>query len=336
MVIGVVVVTYNAADAILGCLESLLASKGVDLRIVVVDNASSDTTVETIRDWAGADQPWQAPATAPFSPVPHGPVALVEGAPLPGGPAIGLIRSTENLGFAGGVNLGLRALRAEAGIEAFWILNPDCMASETTALCLQDCARKTGRFAVIGGRVYYSTPEDMIQSDGGRVSLWTGNCFPFNLGRIGRDVPAPDNAALDYIAGSHMFVSRAFLDRAGLMPEDYFLFYEEVDWCLRRGDLPLLFCPGATVFHDGGHSIGSATLQRGPSPTASYFMGRSRIRFIRRHRPIAVPLVFAFNLAKACRYLLRGQRAAGLALLRGTFGLGPSAAVRAHIGRSPR
>ena len=332
MVTGVVVVTYNASDVVIGCLESLLANQGVDLRIVVVDNASSDMTIKTIHDWASGGGLW-SDKDAPFKPVPHGSMALVNGAPQAGERAIGLISSAENRGFAGGVNLGLQALLTLPEIDNFWILNPDCMAGSETALKLENCARQAGSFGVIGGRVYYSSPPQMIQSDGGRVNLWTGNCIPFNLARIGRDVPAPENAMLDYIAGSHMLVSRTFLTQAGLMPEDYFLFYEEVDWCLRRGDLPLLLCIDAEVYHDGGHSIGSATMSRGPSPTASYFMGRSRMKFVMRHRPIALPIAFAFNTVKACRYFLRGQYAAGVALLRGTIGMGPSAAVRKHIGR---
>ena len=179
MVIGVVVVTYNASDVVIGCLESLLASQGVDLRIVVVDNASSDLTIETIHDWASGGGLWSG-NNAPFKPVPHGPMGLVSGAPQAGERAIGLISSAENRGFAGGVNLGLQALLTLPEIDNFWILNPDCMAGSKTALQLENCARQAGSFGVIGGRVYYSSPPQMIQSDGGRVNLWTGNCIPFN------------------------------------------------------------------------------------------------------------------------------------------------------------
>lgn len=333
MAVGVVVVTYNASEIILDCLESLLASKGVDLRILVVDNASSDQTVEIIHRWALGEIHWSG-EHKPFTPVAHGPIGLIDGPPMPGLREIGLVRSAANLGFAGGVNLGLKALLPCPEIDQFWILNPDCMAENETAVRLEEFALSTGRFGVIGGRIYYSSPPLMIQSDGGRINLWTGTCVPFNMTRIGRAVPAPANMALDYISGTHMFVSRTFIDRAGLMPEDYFLYYEEMDWCMRRGDLPLLLCVTAAVHHDGGHSIGSATINQGPSPMSSYFMGRSRMRFVRRYRPAALPITFVYSAAKACRYILRGQYGAGFALLRGIMGMGPSATVQQRIGHS--
>ncbi|MGB3148109.1 MAG: glycosyltransferase family 2 protein [Paracoccaceae bacterium] len=334
MAIGVVVVTYNASGVILDCLESLMANRDSDLRVVVVDNASTDDTVQTIRDWATGKRRWEPSAGQPFEPVSHGPVTLVDRTPEAGATNIGLIVSPENHGFAGGVNLGLKALIAHPDIEYFWVLNPDCVAENLTAATLESFARETGRFGVIGGRVYYATPPLMIQSDGGRINLWTGTCIPYNMTDIGRDVVPPKPGTIDYVSGAHMFLSRAFIERVGLMPENYFLYYEEMDWCLRRGDLPLLLCPEGAVHHVGGHTIGSATINQGPSPMAAYFMGRSRMLFVARFRLAALPIAFLYSSAKAIRHILRGQTKTGLALLRGTFLIGPSAEIRQRIGRN--
>lgn len=336
MTIGVVVVTYGAEDVIADCLESLMASRGVDLRIVVVDNASQDGTVRAIRDWAAVPQA-QARAGRPFDPVPHGPVPLVEDAEairrLSAG-EVGLVLSGENKGFAGGVNLGIEALRANPGVDHFWVLNPDCMTPEDTPAKLEARARAEGRYGVIGGRIYYCEPMDMIQNDGGRVNGWTGTCLPFNLGAVGRDTPSPPDGTLDYACGAHMLVSRDFLEVAGLMPETYFLYYEEIDWCMRRGGLPLLMDVDAAVHHHGGASIGSATLRHGPSPLSAYFMTRARMIFMRRHRPLGLPVALGYVTLKALRALLRGQGASGVAALRGAWGLKPSDVILKRIGRA--
>lgn len=333
MTIGVVVVTYNASDVILDCLESLLASHGADLRIVVVDNASSDDTVARIRAWAKTPALWKGPQrNAHFTPRPHTPLKLVEKVPAARSEEVALIAHPVNTGFAGGVNIGLRLLQTDPEVDYFWILNPDCVTENETAARLEaEATRAAGRFSLIGGRIYYKLPDLMIQSDGGRINFLTGICHPFNLGQTGREVPAPAAADLDYIAGAHMFASRAFLDRAGLMPEEYFLYYEEMDWCCRRGDLPMLYCAEAAVHHDGGHSLGSATLQQGPSAMATYFMGRSRMHFIRRYRPMALPLTFGYSAAKALKYLIKGQFPAASGLLRGICGLRPSAEVAQRL-----
>lgn len=336
MTTGVVLVGFNAEDIIVECLESLLASRGADLRIVVVDNCSRDATSQVLRSWARGETALP-PAAAPraFTPLAHGKIALVEdpaGLRQLGAGEVGLIRSETNLGFAGGVNLGLALLQANPEVEYFWVLNPDCTTQDTTAARLEARARAEGRFGVIGGRILYSYPENVIQSDGGRVNLWSGICVPYNLFQPADKVAAPAEASLDYISGAHMFLSCDFLQQAGFMPEDYFLYYEEVDWCLRRGDLPLLFEKDAVVYHLGGHTIGSATKDKGPSPLSAYFMNRARRKFITRYRPLALPVSALYSTARALRALLRGQSAAGKAALRGIWGLGPTREMLEKIG----
>ena len=336
MTTGVVLVTYNCADIIVDCLESFLASAGADLRIIVVDNCSRDSTVETVRAWAKGETVLKTTDwPRPFVPVAHGAVPLVED------PAqvrqlargeVGLIRSPVNSGFGGGVNLGLEALLANPDVAYFWVLNPDCMAEPATAARLEMRARSVGRFGVIGGRILYTQPENTIQSDGGRINLWTGICVPYNMTCPGDSTAPPVEATLDYIAGTHMFLSREFIAQAGLMPEDYFLYYEEMDWCQRRGDLPLLFEAAAAVHHHGGHTIGSATLGKGPSALSAYFLNRARMKFIAKYRPVALPLGAAYSTARAVRALLRGNFAAGTAALRGVWGFGPTSQMMAKIG----
>ena len=85
------------------------------------------------------------------------------------------------------------------------------------------------------------------------------------------------------------------------------------------------------MHHDGGHTLGSATMQRGPSPMSAYFMGRSRMRFVARYRPYAVPVAFVYGVAKVAKHMLKRQTGAGLALLRGICGFPPSRAVREKL-----
>ena len=338
MTIGVVVVTYNASDTIIKCLESLIASKDADLRIVVVDNNSRDSTPQLLRDWAaGASALRPAAGFRTPDAARHGLVSLVENQPqilCLGGGEIGLITTAENRGFAGGVNLGLKALVANPDVDFFWILNPDCIVPQGTAQRLESLAQSAGKFSIIGGRVYYLNDPDVIQSDGGWVNLWTGVCKSRHLGKLRSDVDKKENVQLNFVGGGHMLVSRNFLAKAGYMPESYFLYYEEVEWCLRRGNLPIIFDTEAAVYHHGGHSIGSETLAKGPSPLSAYFLNRARIKFVARHRPIGLPLSWLYCCVRAIRSLMRGQNDAGMAALRAIMGLPPTADMLRKIGRS--
>lgn len=338
MSLGVVVVTYNAEDVIAQCLASLASSVASDLRVVVVDNASKDDTCQRIQQWAsGAFEVGDIDGI--FSVTEPVRTTLIEcdsnseDLSLDTG-QIALVRLRENLGFAGGVNVGIKSLLRMPMVEAIWILNPDCVVEATTAQKLIETAHAVKPFGVIGGRIYYSSPKLMIQSDGGRISLWTGTCYPFNMTAIGRDIRAPEDSELDYIPGTHMVVSREFIQHAGLMPEQYFLYYEEMEWCLRRGKLPLVFAANAPVHHIGGHTAGSATINNRPSPLAAYFMARNRIRFIARMRPAALPVAFFYGIAKALRCLWRKEFMTALAMFRGLLGMGPTRKIKEIIGRA--
>lgn len=331
--LGVVVVAYGSADVILDCLESLVASTGVRLAIVVVDNASPDGTPDLVRRWASGAP--HAPPPLPFPLLPsRGPRPLRASgeSPLPEeGHGVTLIEAGGNGGFAAGVNLGLARLAAEPALDRFWILNPDSVVPPGTARALATHPAPPGGFALLGGRVLYLDDPDRIQIDGGTIDRRTGVTGNLGLGQSHRATPPPDPARVDFVTGASMVASRAFHERAGPLPEHYFLYYEEVDWALRRGGLPLLHCPEALVFHRAGTAIGSPAPGRPASPFSLYFKHRGRLRFVRRHLPLALPGAWAYSLAKAAQLALGGHRAEARAVLLGSAGRPPPPAVRARL-----
>jgi hypothetical protein len=351
--LGVVIVTFNSSDVIRDCLESLLASQGVALCIVVVDNGSTDGTPALLHDWAaGRAGPAKAAALPfPLAPVPK-PVALLTevpaSPPAPGtDPAhsLTLIDTGLNAGFAAGVNRGLAALAARPWLDRFWVLNPDSAVPPGTARAFATYPAPPGGFALMGGRVVYLDWPDVIQIDGGTLNRRTGVTGNLNLGRSHAATPPPDPGAVDFVAGGSMVASRAFYEAAGPMPEDYFLYYEEVDWALRRGDLPLIYCPGSLVYHVGGTAIGSPVPGRPASPFSLYFKHRGRIRFLRRHLPRSLAAGQAYSLAKAAQLLLKGYPRHARTILAASLGIRPPAEVRDRLsppaaalafGKSPR
>lgn len=332
--LGVVVVTYNSAEVILPCLETLLGARAVNLRIVVVDNASSDDTPALIRAWAAGDVN-VALSDLPFaaSPSPK-PVTLypdLAACAAQAGHAITLLQTGANLGFAGGVNRGLAVLAGLDGVDRFWILNPDSVVPPATPAAFALQASPVQGFSLMGGRVLYLDDPGMIQIDGGTVDRRTGITRNIGLYKAHADTPPADPAAMDFITGASMVASRAFYERAGPMCEDYFLYYEEVDWALRRGDLPLAYCAQAIVYHHGGSAIGSATHNRPASPVALYFKHRSRMMFLRRFRPGSRITAQAWTVAKAAQFAVRGSGLEARALLAGAFGRPAPGVVCAHL-----
>jgi GT2 family glycosyltransferase len=137
---------------------------------------------------------------------------------------------------------------------------------------------------------------------------------------------------MDFISGASMVASREFYETAGPIPEDYFLYYEEIDWALRRKNLPLLYCPDALVFHHAGTSIGSPRVGQIASPFSFFFKHRSRMRFMLRFFPAAL----LYSVAKAGQLLMKGHSAEAGALLRGSFSLPPAQQVRDKLSPEAR
>ena len=323
-VMGVVVVTYCASDVIATCLETLLGAQDVALRIVVVDNGSPDDTLAVIRDWARGVTPFAASLPFDVTPAPK-PV------PLDGSGAghhVTLIATGQNMGFAGGVNVGLAHLAQDAAIDRFWVLNPDCAVPPATAAIF---ANAPDGFSLMGGRIVFQDTPDQIQIDGGVIRWGTGLTKNLNHTRNPAKTPWPDSTALDFISGASMVASRAFYESVGPLHEDYFLYYEEVDWAQRR-NLPLAYAQGAVVYHKGGSEIGSRRGAQKASALSLYFIHRARMRFLWRFRRTGLPGAVAYSFAKAGQLALTGDTAGAVALLRGTFQLRAPAAVRRILG----
>jgi len=301
--LGVVVVTFNSADVIEACLASLVASRDVLSRVIVIDNSSHDGSCARVRGFIednGADD-W-----------------------------IELIEEPVNGGYARGVNRGLRRLLEDRSLDLFWVLNPDCRFAPATPRRFCEAA-EDGPFALMGGRTIFDAHPDIVQTDGGRVSRLTGQCHSVNAGVPLPGARLPGGDDIDFIAGSSCVASRAFLEGAGLMREDYFLFYEEVDWAFRRGTLPLRVVADAEVHHIGGTAIGSGSLVRRASPFANYFNYRGRMLFLRRFMPLRMAPGIAHGLAKAGQLTLRGHRREAWAIIAAVLGLAPPREVRERL-----
>ncbi|MBC7144770.1 MAG: glycosyltransferase family 2 protein [Thioclava marina] len=311
--LGVIIVTYRSADVIGACLASLRAATGVALHVVVVDNASPDDTIDVVR------------AAAPD----------LMGAAEAGQEGIALIEAGTNGGFAAGVNLGLARLAANPGLERFWLLNPDCVVPPETPYLLATHDPGSRGAAMIAHRVVYGDDPEKIQIDGGVIDRRTG--ITHNLNQFApASSPAPDPSRIDFVTGASLVATRAFVERAGPMTEDYFLYYEEVDWALRRGDLPISFCEGAVVRHVAGTAIGSQRMGSVASPFSQYFKHRARAMFLRRHFPKGLIGGALWSFAKAAQLGAKGHRPEAGALLRGFFGMAPPADVLAALSPDAR
>lgn len=335
-VLGVVIVNYLGKDFIRSCLESVFATNYPALRVVLVDNASPDDSVAVIKKWASGEDPFEAPDDWPFPnlEIAAKPIPLVERSPDDAAGAEGsltLIHAGDNLGFAGGVNKGLRALR-QADAEFFWILNPDAVTPPHTPFQLAVGARKAGQFGLIGNRTVHYDDPGKIHTDGGRFIRPFGFVKSVNYNAPVASSKMPTADEIDFVPGCSMLASRAFLDQVGPMDEKFFLYFEEIDWAMRRGDLPLVVVEGAEVLHQGGGAIGTGATNRLPSTLAAYFTHRNLLPFCARWATKWLPLVYLVAWYRMVRYFLHPDAMPQFfAALRGLHMLGPPGDVKARL-----
>lgn len=222
-------------------------------------------------------------------------------------PEVLVLRSEENLGFAGGNNLGMR----HATGDYFLLLNNDTVIEEDILPALLSRFAQSERIGAVGPKIRYEGGLRPIQFAGytsmSRISLQNH--------LIGCD--EPDNGQYNVarrtpsILGAALMVSRKATEKAGLLPEMYFLYYEELDWCerIKEAGYELWYEPSATVFHKGSVSVGGKA-----SPIRTYYQTRNRLYFAQRN--ISVPsrwlsylFQIVFALPKKCLwYLMQGQK----------------------------
>ena len=314
----VIILMYRRADHAIECVSSVLRSDHPEFRILLLDNNSPDGAYDHVRSWAAGTT---APPKIHGGPLPGhsirtGPLDCQElraSDPLPAYAELlklTLVQTGANLGYAGGNNVALRWLERRDDWDYAWILNPDTVVEPRTMSALLDRIEREPGLGPVGARVsFYDRPDELQQWGGGVYRRLRGAGRNLGLGHLASEPidPGRIERAMDYVSGSSMFFSRAFLAHAGPMDERYFLYFEEVDWCRKRGTFRLGYAHDARVYHRHGGSIGSSTKHAEISPLSLRWSYRNRFVFTRRYLPWALPTVYLGTFFDMARMAAKGS-----------------------------
>lgn len=249
--VSIVTVNYNNAAVTCELLESLATNSYANLEVIVVDNAS------------GEDPTAQLLATYP---------------------AVKVIRSDENLGFAGGNNLGIKAAKG----DFLFLVNNDTEFTDGLVEGLLDIFDQYPDAGVVSPKFHYFFHKGTIEYAGYHaVDVFTGRNSMIGC-------KEPDNGQYDeiketnYAHGGAMMISRAALEKVGLMPEVYFLYYEEFDWCeqFKRKGYKVYYQYKSLIYHKESMTTGKN------SPLKTYYITRNRLLFMRRNVGLPGRLLF--------------------------------------------
>jgi GT2 family glycosyltransferase len=299
----IVLLNYNGWQDTLECIESILHSDYFNYQIIVVDNASSDNSFFMIQSWLQERKQSQETNDAQLDFVIYDEPAYIKEEiaekELNLNYPITLIQSGENKGFSAGNNVGIQYAIAKSDADFLWLLNNDTIIKSSA---LHELVNKAAeykiqerRVGVIGAKLMeYSSPE-LIQTVGGVFNKWLATTKM--IGACELDIGQYDNgvdAHIDFPSGASMFVQVKFIQDIGLMSEDYFLYFEEIDW-VTRGRITgwdIGYCGTAQVFHKGGASAGSSTSSETRSVLSDYYGIKNRVIFTRKFHSEKISIVY--------------------------------------------
>jgi GT2 family glycosyltransferase len=316
--VAVILVSWNGWRECIECLDTLLAQGHDDFHIFIVDNDSDDGSAERIASWCGS------PHAEPFWRSHAGVRRYTDGAalvrlpcrvterpsealaPAPDGCRVTIVRAGANRGFASGCNVGVLAAGLE-NFEFFWFLNPDTVVHADALVGLLERAAEAPAIGMVGSMIRYYDRPDVIQAMGG-ARLDRSNCASFLIG-VGTNIhdTQPDARAVEaemaYVTGASLLATRRFIAEIGPMQEDYFLYFEEIDWAFRgAGRFRLGYAPASQVFHKSG-----ANSSRVRSLFCTRFYYRNRLRFAARYLPGSLRAARWLLFTEMLRHLARGR-----------------------------
>jgi GT2 family glycosyltransferase len=272
--VAVIVLTWNGKALTLACLDSLAGVQWPNLEVVIVDNASSDGTVEAIR--------------AGF------------------GDRFTVLVNEANLGFAGGNNVGIgHALRA--GRDYVLLLNNDTTVDPDCIAALVDVFREHPGTGIAGPKIYYADPPDRIWYAGGVLALARGTARHVGIRETDHgqfDTPGET----DYVTGCALMASRAVFESVGMLDDSYRAYYEDADFCMRarRAGFSIRYTPRGRVWHKISSSTGGQVSRR---KIIQKF--KSTVKFFRRyaspHHWITIPFFFTADVIRIIAMIVTGR-----------------------------
>lgn len=224
----VIVLNWNGKEDTLDCLRSLRTTDYDNYQVVLVDNGSTDNSVEAVRK---------------------------------NFPEAQLVLTGKNLGFAGGNNVGIE-YAVKAGADYVFLINNDTTVDPAYLKELVLVAESDAKIGAVGSKIYYHSEPERIWFAGGKINWLRNKGEHIGLDEIDKE-QYDETKEVGYLTGCALLVKREVVEKIGVLEDDYFLYYEDADYSLRiqNAGYKTVYAPKSKIYHKVSRSTkpGSAS-----------------------------------------------------------------------------
>ncbi len=221
--VSIIILNWNGLEDTIKCIESLKKITYEDYKIIVVDNASEGNDVEELK--------------SRFNDY------------------IYVIKNDRNYGYAEGNNIGIK-FALESGTDYILILNNDIVVDPYFLNALIEVSETETNVGIASPKTYYLSKPDTLFSVGGKLNVYLGQHKM--IGTNQKDSGKFDSIQeFDFVAGACMLIQKQVIEKVGLIPTEYFLQWEDIDYCyqMRKNGFRCLYVPKAKIWHKVGASF---------------------------------------------------------------------------------
>ncbi len=239
----IVIINYNNYEDTIECINSLREISYKNYKIVVVDNNSANQSVDILNN------------------------AFLD---------VEIVQAGKNLGFAGGCNIGIN-LALENRAEYVLLINNDTVVDKDFLAEMISSFKNNNSVGIVGGKIYNYYNKNLIDSAGGYVDFFRFVTVNYS---VSQEIPRCEQEA-DYISGCLMLIKTEIFHKVGVLPEEYFMYYEDTDFCVKvkESGYKILCNSRAIIYHKISKSSGGES-----SSFAIKYNVRNRLIFMRKYK----------------------------------------------------
>ena len=282
--VAIIILNWNGWEDTIECLESLYQINYPNYNVILVDNASSDESLEKISKYAEGKIKVKSSFfnynsdNKPIDVIHYAEESEFENNMDLNPNTLIIIKNKKNYGFAEGNNIGIRFALKNLNSDYILLLNNDTVVDKDFLNHMVEKGEKSKKIGILGPKIYYYNDPQRIWCIGGKIDWKFARGLHVGINEVDKG-QYNKIKEFDYISGSAFLIKRDVIDKIGLMDKKFFLYFEESDWALRASEMGYKsgYIPKAKIWHKISKSGGGIT-----KPIGLYYITRNRWLFMKK------------------------------------------------------